>query len=56
MSEVLFLCDGKREICKPWECYINGGKCKHTTDISHAKNKGKNKKFRWKNGKQWEHD
>ena len=30
--EILYLCDGKR-------CEKCSGNCKHTTDISHAKNK-----------------
>lgn len=56
MSKVFYLCDGKQENCKPWECYLYCGECRYTRDISHAKNKGKKKKFRWKNGEQWEYE
>ena len=37
-SRVFYLCDGERENCKRNMCYKNGGDCKHTKDIGHAKN------------------
>ena len=37
-SRVFYLCDGERENCKRNMCYKNGGDCKHTKDIRHAKN------------------
>lgn len=36
---VIFLCDGNIEKCKADEnCYKNGGECKRTRNIVHAKN------------------
>lgn len=36
---IYYLCDGKRENCKGSEsCYKNGGECRHTLDVCHAKN------------------
>lgn len=37
-SRVFYLCDGERENCKKNMCYKNGGDCKHTKDVKHAKN------------------
>ena len=37
-QRVCYLCDGKKECCRKTGCYQNGGKCKHTKDIEHAKN------------------
>lgn len=37
-QRVFYLCDGKKEDCKRRNCYQNGGECKHTEDIEHAKN------------------
>lgn len=42
---VYFLCDGNKEECIGEEnCYKNGGDCKRTTDVTHAKNFRKVKK------------
>ena len=38
MQKVFYLCNGKREECGKRGCYINGGICKHTTDVRYAKN------------------
>lgn len=36
---ISYLCDGCDERCKSSiGCYLNGGECKHTSDIFHAKN------------------
>lgn len=37
-QRVFYLCDGKKEDCKRTNCYKNGGECKHTEDVEHAKN------------------
>ncbi len=40
MTEIKFLCD-RRARCsqeEKTECFINGGDCRHTSDIRHAKN------------------
>lgn len=38
-ATVKFLCDGHIEKCKDHlGCYLNGGECKHTTNISHRLN------------------
>ena len=37
-QRVFYLCDGEKEDCKRTNCYQNGGECKHTEDIEHAKN------------------
>lgn len=42
--KIAYLCDGQVEDCNKKKCYYKGaGKCKHTTDIHHAKNFVKNK-------------
>lgn len=38
MVNTMYLCDGKAPECKKTSCYLNGGYCWHTSDISHAKN------------------
>lgn len=40
MTEIKFLCDGRARCSQEEkaECYINGGNCRHTNDIRHAKN------------------
>lgn len=35
-DNVVYLCDGKIEMCRPEGCYKNGGPCCHTTKIDHA--------------------
>lgn len=35
---ILYLCDGENENCTKKGCYLNGGECKHTKNIRHAKN------------------
>lgn len=41
-STTLYLCDGKRTECEKTYCsFLDNGACRHTTDIKHAKNKGK---------------
>lgn len=37
-KKIFYLCDGKVEKCSKRTCYKNGGDCKHTSDIEHAKN------------------
>ena len=37
-KKVFYLCDGEKEDCKKTKCYQNGGECKYTEDIEHAKN------------------
>ena len=34
-----YLCNGKVKQCKKTYCYLNGGECRHTTDIRYRKNK-----------------
>lgn len=44
VTETCYLCDGKKPECSKHGCYIYGGKCRHTSDITHAANfYGKNK-------------
>lgn len=40
MTEIKFLCDGRARCSQEakTECFINGGSCRHTSDIRHAKN------------------
>ena len=38
MVNTMYLCDGKVPECKKTSCYLNGGYCWHTSDISHAIN------------------
>lgn len=37
-AKIFFLCDGEVKTCKKHSCYKNGGDCKFTSDIGHAKN------------------
>lgn len=37
-QRVFYLCDGEKKDCKRTNCYKNGGECKHTEDVEHAKN------------------
>lgn len=36
-EKIFYLCDGEVETCKKHSCYKNGGDCKFTSDIRHAK-------------------
>ena len=40
MTEIKFLCDGRARCSQEakTECFVNGGSCRHTSDIRHAKN------------------
>lgn len=38
VERVFYLCNGQKENCKKTSCYMNGGRCKHTSDIRYAKN------------------
>ena len=40
MMKILFLCDGRAQCTQKekTECFKNGGNCRHTSDIRHAKN------------------
>ena len=40
MTEIKFLCDGRAQCTQEekTECFKNGGNCRHTSDIRHAKN------------------
>ena len=40
MMKILFLCDGRAQCTQEekTECFKNGGNCRHTSDIRHAKN------------------
>lgn len=40
MMKILFLCDGRAQCSQEakTECFVNGGSCRHTSDIRHAKN------------------
>lgn len=40
MTEIKFLCDGRARCSQEEkaECFVNGGSCRHTNDIRHAKN------------------
>lgn len=40
MMKILFLCDGRAQCAQEekTECFKNGGSCRHTSDIRHAKN------------------
>lgn len=39
IEDVVYLCDGLCEECKGSpECHLNGGPCKQTYDIKHARN------------------
>ena len=35
-ADTLYLCDGLKECRKNWNCYMQGGECKHTTSFKHA--------------------
>lgn len=35
---VCYICDGQLPCAKEAGCFLNGGDCLHTSDISHAKN------------------
>lgn len=36
--EVCYICDGQLPCAKEAGCFLNGGNCSHTRDVSHAKN------------------
>ena len=38
VGRVFYLCNGQKEDCEKTDCYMNGGGCKHTTDVRYAKN------------------
>ena len=38
MKKVTYICDGKKWCAGEEGCHLNGGGCKHTKDIRHAKN------------------
>ena len=38
MWKIYYLCNGQKEDCQKRNCYINGGNCKHTSDINRALN------------------
>ena len=38
MQSIMYLCDGKVTECRKTNCYLDGGFCRHTSDISHAIN------------------
>lgn len=40
MMKILLLCDGRAQCSQKekTECFKNGGNCRHTSDIRHAKN------------------
>lgn len=42
MRKIFYLCNGQKEDCKKKDCFINGGRCRHTTDVRYAKNFKKN--------------
>lgn len=48
MNKIFYLCNGQKEDCKKKNCYINGGRCRHTTDIDYATNFERRGKY--KNG------
>lgn len=52
MGKVFFLCNGQKRDCKKRSCYINGGNCKHTSDIRSALNF--ERKGKYKNGSFYE--
>lgn len=36
MTTAIFLCDGKdSKCCDSFGCYMNGGECRHTSDLSY---------------------
>lgn len=39
-EKVAYLCDGKKQDCKKWRCYMKekNGTCMYTSDLRHAKN------------------
>lgn len=48
MEKVFYLCNGKKADCKKRTCYINGGNCRHTSDVECALNFERTGKY--KNG------
>lgn len=60
-----YLCNGyntacgyksnEKGMCRPENCYLSGGDCKHTTDSAFAKNSTEDMEFEKKeNGDLWE--
>lgn len=38
VGRVFYLCNGQKEDCEKTDCYMNGGGCKHTSNVRYAKN------------------